>query len=277
MNAFVAVSQLPSGVRNYHNAGKVQASSEPQDMRLQRMLGHLPALIAGEPKSVLVVGCGAGVTAGAFTRWPSVKRIVICELEPLVPEKIAPYFAAENFDVVHDSRVTIVHDDARHFLLTTRETFDVITSDPVHPWVRGSAALYVGFPVAMAFTAGAALLFSATGLLNTRTLESLRQVEFIYEVGPFSFIVALLAGAAGMLAMTGAKSASLVGVFISVTTVPAAALAAAAVVEGNFAQAAGSALQLVVNLVGIVLAAALVLIGTRRFRGSRPMRRLRSG
>jgi spermidine synthase len=44
--------------------------------------------------------------------------------------------------VVHDPRVTIVHDDARHFLLTTRETFDVITSDPVHPWVRGSAALY---------------------------------------------------------------------------------------------------------------------------------------
>ncbi len=142
---------------------------------------------------------------------------------------------------------------------------------------RGAAALYVGFPVAMAFTAGAALLFSATGLLNTRTLESLQQVEFIYEVGPFSFIVALLAGAAGMLAMTSAKSASLVGVFISVTTVPAAAFAAAAVVEGNFAQAAGSALQLVVNLVGIVLAAALVLVGTRRFRGSRPMRRLRSG
>jgi uncharacterized hydrophobic protein (TIGR00271 family) len=129
----------------------------------------------------------------------------------------------------------------------------------------------------MAVTAGAALLFTATGLLNPRTLENLKQVEFIYEVGPFSFIVALLAGAAGMLAMTSAKSASLVGVFISVTTVPAAAFAAAAVIEGNFTQAAGSALQLVVNLVGIVLAAALVLVGTRRFRGSRPMRRLRSG
>ncbi|MGI5130730.1 DUF389 domain-containing protein [Pseudonocardia sp. CA-107938] len=142
---------------------------------------------------------------------------------------------------------------------------------------RGAAALYVGFPVAMSVTAAATLAFTVTGLLDSRTLESLQQVEFIYEVGPFSFIVALLAGAAGMLAMTSAKSASLVGVFISVTTVPAAAFAAAALVEGNFTQAAGSALQLVVNLVGIVLAAALVLVGTRRFRGSRPMRRLRSG
>ncbi len=142
---------------------------------------------------------------------------------------------------------------------------------------RGAAALYVGFPVAMAMTAGAALLFTATGLLNSRTLESLQQVEFIYEVGPFSFIVALLAGAAGMLAMTSAKSASLVGVFISVTTVPAAALAAVALVEGNLAQAGGSALQLLVNLVGIVVAAAAVLVGTRRFRGVRPVRRLTSG
>lgn len=141
LNESVAVSE-ERGVRLFHVSGKIEASTAPRDMRLQRMLGHLPALVAGEPKSVLVVGCGAGVTAGAFTRWPSVKRIVICELEPLVPRKIAPYFAAENFDVVHDPRVTIVHDDARHFLLTTRETFDVITSDPIHPWVRGSAALY---------------------------------------------------------------------------------------------------------------------------------------
>lgn len=142
---------------------------------------------------------------------------------------------------------------------------------------RGAAALYVGFPLAMLVTAGAALIFTATGLLTTRTLDTLEQVEFIYEVGPFSFIVALLAGAAGMLAITSAKSALLVGVFISVTTVPAAALAAVALVEGNYAQAGGSALQLVVNLVGIVIAAVAVLVGTRRFPGRRPMRRLTSG
>ena len=63
-----------------------------------------------------------------------------------------------------------------------------------------------------------------------------------------------------MLALTSAKSASLVGVFISVTTVPAAAFASVALVEGRFAQAAESALQLVVNLVGIVVAAVAVLL-----------------
>ena len=48
LNASVAVSEMSNGVRNYHNAGKVQASSEPQDMKLQRMLGHLTHLIPNE-------------------------------------------------------------------------------------------------------------------------------------------------------------------------------------------------------------------------------------
>jgi uncharacterized hydrophobic protein (TIGR00271 family) len=131
---------------------------------------------------------------------------------------------------------------------------------------RGALALAVGFPLAMVVTAGAAVAFDATGLLSTRTLDSLDQVEFIYDVGPFSFIVAILAGIAGTLALTSAKSASLVGVFISVTTVPAAAFASVALVEGRFDEAASSALQLVVNLVGIVVAAALTLLIALRLR-----------
>ena len=131
---------------------------------------------------------------------------------------------------------------------------------------RGALALAVGFPLAMAVTAAAAVAFDATGLLSTRTLDSLDQVEFIYDVGPFSFLVAILAGIAGTLALTSAKSASLVGVFISVTTVPAAAFASVALVEGRFDEAASSALQLVINLVGIVVAAALTLLIALRLR-----------
>jgi uncharacterized hydrophobic protein (TIGR00271 family) len=131
---------------------------------------------------------------------------------------------------------------------------------------RGALALAIGFPLAMAVTAAAAVAFDATGLLSTRTLDSLDQVEFIYDVGPFSFLVAILAGIAGTLALTSAKSASLVGVFISVTTVPAAAFASVALVEGRFDEAASSALQLVVNLVGIVVAAALTLLIALRLR-----------
>src|SRR5687767_13478887 len=57
-NASVAVTRLQGGILNYHNAGKVQASSEPQDMRLQRMLGHLTTLIPKQAKKVVVIGCG---------------------------------------------------------------------------------------------------------------------------------------------------------------------------------------------------------------------------
>ena len=142
MNASVAVSELDNGVRNFHVSGKVEASSEPQDMRLQRMLGHLPALLHPKPRSVLVVGCGAGVTAGSFVLYPDIERIVICEIEPLIPQVVAQYFGQENHDVLNDPRVEVVYDDARHYILTTQEKFDIITSDPIHPWVKGAATLY---------------------------------------------------------------------------------------------------------------------------------------
>ncbi len=142
MSASVAVSELDNGVRNFHVSGKVEASTETQDMRLQRMLGNLPALIHPHPRSVLVVGFGAGVTAGSFVPYPDIQRVVICEIEPLIPRHVAQYFARENFGVLADPRVQLVIDDARHYVRTTRETFDIITSDPIHPWVKGAATLY---------------------------------------------------------------------------------------------------------------------------------------
>ena len=137
----VAVSEKDS-VRVFHVSGKIEASTSFIDMRLQRMLGHLPGLLHPDPRSVLVVGCGAGVTAGSFVPYPGIRRIVICEIEPMVPRRVTPYFRDANHDVLSDPRVQIVYDDARHFVLTTREKFDIVTSDPIHPWVRGSGSLY---------------------------------------------------------------------------------------------------------------------------------------
>jgi len=141
-NATVAVTRLQGGILNYHNAGKVQASSEPQDMRLQRMLGHLTTLIPKNPKKVVVIGCGAGVTAGAVSIDPAVEHQTIAEIEPLVPQVVAKYFGDHNFRVVDNPKVHIRIDDARHYLLTTDEKFDAITSDPLDPWVKGAAMLY---------------------------------------------------------------------------------------------------------------------------------------
>ncbi|MFP5021444.1 DUF389 domain-containing protein [Pseudonocardia phyllosphaerae] len=128
---------------------------------------------------------------------------------------------------------------------------------------RGGLALAVGFPLAMLVTALATWLFDALGWLSSDGLDQLQQMDFIYEVGPFSLVVALLAGAAGMLSLTSARSSALVGVFISVTTVPAAAFGSVAATEGRWDEAGLSLLQLVVNVVGAVLAAAGVLLLSR--------------
>jgi spermidine synthase len=141
-NTSIAVSQWSDGARQFHVAGKVEASTETYDMRLQRMLGHLPGLIHKDPRSVLVVGFGGGVTAGTFTTYPGVQRIVICELEPLIPPTSTRFFAKENYGVMNDKRTEFVYDDARHFVAATAEKFDIITSDPIHPFVKGSATLY---------------------------------------------------------------------------------------------------------------------------------------
>ena len=142
LTASVAVSDLPDGIRNYHNAGKVQASSDPADMRLQRMLGHLTTLIPENPHRILVIGCGAGVTAGAVSIEPRLQKETIAEIEPLVPKVVSTHFAEHNFDVIRNPRVEVRVDDGRHYLLTSKEKFDGITSDPLDPWVKGAAALY---------------------------------------------------------------------------------------------------------------------------------------
>lgn len=125
---------------------------------------------------------------------------------------------------------------------------------------RAALALLVGFPVAMGITALATMGAEAFGWLTVDSVHNLDEVDFIFRVGPMSFVVALLAGAAGMLSLVSAKATGLVGVFISVYTVTAAGFAAVAATLGDWDLAAKSALQLVVNLVGIVVAGVLVLV-----------------
>jgi uncharacterized hydrophobic protein (TIGR00271 family) len=124
---------------------------------------------------------------------------------------------------------------------------------------RAALALIVGFPAAMVVTAVAVLAGEAVGWIEVTSLRDLEEVDFIFQIGPLSFVVAMLAGAAGMLSLVSAKSAALVGVFISVTTVPAAGFAVVAATVGDWDIAAESATQLVINLAGIVLAGILVL------------------
>ncbi|OKH70216.1 membrane protein [Mycobacterium sp. SWH-M1] len=125
---------------------------------------------------------------------------------------------------------------------------------------RAAIALLVGFPIAMGVTALLTMAAHAVGWVDLDSMRDLDNVDFIFQVGPISFVVALLAGAAGMLSLVSAKSAALVGVFISVTTVPAAGFTAVAGVLGDWGMAARSATQLAVNLIGIVIACVTMLV-----------------
>ena len=188
--AFVAVSKRSDGSLRYHSAGKVQASSDPADMRLQRMLGHLTTLIPESPKNLLVIGFGSGVTAGAVSLEPRLERETVIEIEPLVPQFVASHFSNYNFDVSNNEKVTIKIDDGRHFLMTTDQKFDGITSDPLDPWFKGSAALYSRefFEAARAHLNPGGVVTQWMQLYQTNEEAVKSEIATFFEVFPFGSI-----------------------------------------------------------------------------------------
>lgn len=129
---------------------------------------------------------------------------------------------------------------------------------------RSAIALAAGFALAIVGVVVAAQAFRATGLVpadfDTQEHEF---AELISEPDFFAFFVAFCAGIVGMLSLTTAKSAALIGVFISITTLPAAANAGVAAAYGDWATVAGSLGQLVVNLAAILIAGTLTLVVER--------------
>ncbi|MGI5445033.1 DUF389 domain-containing protein [Streptomyces sp. CA-243310] len=144
--------------------------------------------------------------------------------------------------------------------------------------LRSLGALLIGFTLAIAATTVFTLGMDGIGQFDVAMLDGPRpNTGFIWKPDSLSFVVSLLAGAAGVLSLTSAKSGALVGVAISVTTVPAAANAAVALGYGEFAQMWGSAEQLLLNLAGIMIAGILTLLGQKLLWRTRPGRRVRHG
>lgn len=141
---------------------------------------------------------------------------------------------------------------------------------------RSAVALAVGFTVGVLATILLTWLLTALGLTHESLLTQPRpQTGFIYNPDAMSFVVAFLAGTAGMLALTTAKSGAIVGVLVSVTTIPAAGNLAVAAAYGQPGQAWRSFGQLLLNLLGILLAGTATLwvqrllwrrLGRRRLR-----------
>ena len=121
--------------------GKVVASSALKDRQCQLTLGHLPMLFHADPRKVLVVGLGTGMTLGAVSVHPGVEELTLVEIEPNVLGA-ARTFERYNNHVLNYPKLKIVFNDGRNFLMTTRSGYDVITADPIHPWTQGSGYLY---------------------------------------------------------------------------------------------------------------------------------------
>jgi spermidine synthase len=145
----VSVIRVKGGEQAFLTNGRVEASSHLQAQQIQFTLGHLPMLLDRDPKDVLVVGLGSGMTAGATAVHPGVEQVTIVEIEPQVLG-VARTFQAYNHHVLDNPKVRVVLNDGRNFLMTTNRKFDVITADPIHPWFKGSGYLYASEYFALA-------------------------------------------------------------------------------------------------------------------------------
>ncbi len=141
-NSSVAITRWSDGAIEIDVNGHVEATTEPYDMKLQRMVGHLPGILHPNAKSVLGIGFGAGVSAGTFTRYPGIEHITICEIEPVIPPTSTRFFGKQNYEVYKNPKTRVVFDDARHYLMTTNDKYDIIASDPLDVFAKGTAAIY---------------------------------------------------------------------------------------------------------------------------------------
>lgn len=140
---------------------------------------------------------------------------------------------------------------------------------------RSLAALAAGFPAGVVLALVAVLAFRGLGVSPAEFEPSSHPLtDFIANPDFFSFFVAFVAGIAGILSLTSAKSGALIGVLISVTTIPAAANIGVAGAYGDAGEALGAATQLAINLAAIVLAGVMTLFLQRRYYVSRRRRHL---
>jgi spermidine synthase len=138
--ATVAVTRTPDGRLYFTSDGKVEADTSARSMALQRMMGHLPMLVHPNPRRLLNIGLGAGVTSGALCCYPNA-QLEVAEIEPAATN-VATLWAARNHDLMRRGSFALVVNDGRNHLLVTTNRYDVITSDPFEPVVAGAASLY---------------------------------------------------------------------------------------------------------------------------------------
>lgn len=140
ITATISVSRSLDGSLAYCSGGKVEADTSPRSMMLQRVAGHLPMLFHPDPRRVLNIGLGAGVSLGALGCYP-VEALEVAEIEPGAAQ-VAEIFGPYNHRVMHHPALKVRITDGRNHLFATTNLYDVITSDPFEPVHAGANHLY---------------------------------------------------------------------------------------------------------------------------------------
>jgi spermidine synthase len=137
----IDVVRSPSGATSLIIGGNVEADDGYRQRRHFVLKGHLPLLLMKEPRSVLVVGLGMGITLQATARHPGLERIDVIELSPDIVAAQAQ-LADVNGDVLKNPLVHVRIDDGRLFMKLSAARFDMITADPIHPKISRVGYLY---------------------------------------------------------------------------------------------------------------------------------------
>jgi len=129
--ASLAVITNPAGRRELNLNGDTTAATDYDDVVVHKMLGHVPMLLAQNPKKALVIGFGLGSTAWSIAQYP-VDRVDCVELVP-AERKAAEYFVSENKGILSNPKFRFLPEDGRNYLLTTNERYDVISFNAINP------------------------------------------------------------------------------------------------------------------------------------------------
>lgn len=135
-NATVAVPEHADGVKMLAINGAVTLFAEYGDIRVNKMLGHIPLLLHHNPKNALVIGLGMGVTLHSLLQ-PYMEELDCVEISPEVIEAVRCFYK-ENHNVMDDPKVRIILEDGRSYLLITKKKYDIITSNAIHAKLSNS-------------------------------------------------------------------------------------------------------------------------------------------
>jgi len=141
LNSVVGVYQQADGGRFLRINGKADASNLEKDMPSQLLFGYAPVFLHPNAQNALVIGLGSGITTRAVAQFDFIRQVDCVEIEPRIVEA-AKFFNKENRNIYQNPKVKIIIEDGRNYLKRPDQSYDLITSEPSNPWMKGIGNLF---------------------------------------------------------------------------------------------------------------------------------------